>query len=87
VVNAIAVWLRGSPLPARWAIAGAAAAGALGAIAGLIVGLLAYAPTAPFAAIELGLPAAILGGLVGLVAGAIVTASRRSKGNDHARSR
>jgi hypothetical protein len=29
---------------------------------------------------ELGLPAAILGGLVGLVAGAIVTASRRIKG-------
>jgi hypothetical protein len=84
-VNVIAV-LRRSSLPARWAIAGAAGVGVIGAIGGLIIGLRAYPPTAPFAVIELGLPAAIVGGLVGLVTGAIVRASRRSRGHD-ARSR
>jgi fructose-specific phosphotransferase system IIC component len=78
-VNTIA-WLHGSQLPARWALAGATAVGVIGAVVGLIIGLRVYAPTAPFAVFELGLPAAILGGLVGLVAGAIVTASRRIKG-------
>jgi hypothetical protein len=78
-VNAIAMWLGGSPLPARWALAAAVAAGAIGNIVGLIVGLHVYAPTAPFAAIEIGLPAAVVGGLVGLVSGAIVTVSRRIK--------
>ena len=59
------------PLPARFAAAGATCGGAIGAIAGLIIGLHAYAPTAPFAAVELGLPATIAGGLTGLIAGLI----------------
>lgn len=54
----------------------------IGAIAGLVIGLYAYAPTAPFAVIELGLPAAIVGGLVGLGASVIATAGRRIKGDD-----
>jgi hypothetical protein len=33
-----------------------------GAVIGLVVGLFTYAPTAPFAAAELGLPSAIVGG-------------------------
>jgi ABC-type uncharacterized transport system permease subunit len=78
-MNAIAAWLRRSSLPATWAAAGAAAIGVIGAIVGLIIGLRAYAPTAPFAVIEVGLPAAIVGGLVGLVTGTIVRAKRRSK--------
>lgn len=81
-VNPLAVWLRGLPLPARWAIVGAASVGVSGAIAGLVIGLHAYAPTAPFAVVELGLPAAIVGGVVGLVAGVIATARRRIKRND-----
>ena len=75
-MNAIALWLRGSPLPARWAIAGAAAVGVIGAIVGPIIGLRVNAPTAWFAVIELGVPVAIVGGLAGLVAGSIVTAIR-----------
>ena len=81
-MNAIAAPLRSLPLPARWAIAGAAAAGVIGAIAGLVIGLHAYAPTAAFAVVELGLPAAIAGGILGLAAGVIVTAGRRIKGDD-----
>jgi hypothetical protein len=43
----------------------------VGAIAGLIVGLFAYWPTAPFAMVELVLSATIVGGVVGFIVGAI----------------
>jgi len=81
-VNAIAVRLRGLPLPVRWAIVGMVSVGVVGAIAGLVIGLRAYAPTAPFAVVELGLPAAVVGGVVGLAGGVIVAAGRRIKRND-----
>jgi riboflavin transporter FmnP len=68
-----------APLPARWAIVGATSAGVIGAIAGLVAGLLAYPPTAWFAVFELGVPATIAGGLVGFVAALIVMAGRRIK--------
>lgn len=68
-----------APLPARWAFVGAASAGVIGAIAGLVVGLLTYPPTAWFAVFELGVPATIAGGLVGFVAALIVMAGRRIK--------
>ena len=64
-MNAIAVWLRSLSQVARWGTVGAASVGGLGAIIGLIVGLHVYAPTAPFAVVELGLPAAIVGGVYG----------------------
>jgi hypothetical protein len=53
--------------------------GVIGAIVGLVVGLVAYPPTAWFAVFELGVPAAIAGGVVGLVAALIVAAGRRIK--------
>ena len=80
-VNAIAASLRALPLPARWALAGAACAGLIGATVGLIIGLQVYAPTAAFAVLELGLPAAITGGILGLAAAVILTAGRRIIGN------
>jgi riboflavin transporter FmnP len=61
----------------RWVVVGAVSVGILGGIVGLIVGLLAYAPTAPFAVVELGLPATLAGGLLGLMAGLVVAAGRR----------
>jgi uncharacterized protein YqgC (DUF456 family) len=60
---------------------GAASLGFIGALAGLVIGLRVYVPTAPFAVIEAGLPSAIVGGIIGLVAGAIVTARRRMAAN------
>jgi hypothetical protein len=51
----------------------------IGAVVGLVVGLIVYAPTAPFAVVELGLPATIVGGVIGLLAGVIVIAGRRIK--------
>ena len=69
-------WLRDLPRPAAWALVGAGSAGLIGAIAGLVIGLFVYAPTAWFAAIELGLPAAVVGALVGMI-GALTGRSRK----------
>jgi hypothetical protein len=51
----------------------------IGAVVGLVIGLIVYAPTALFAVLELGLPAAIVGGVIGLSTGVIVIAGRRIK--------
>jgi len=56
----------------RWAVVGGSWAGVVGAIVGLVIGLYAYAPTAPFAMVELGLPAAIAGGVIGLLSWALL---------------
>ena len=55
----------------RAAVVGALVAGALGAVAGLDVGWVAYPPTAWAATVEVGLPAAVLGAVLGLAAGAV----------------
>lgn len=76
-IQLIAAELNGLPLPGRWAVVGATYAGVIGAVAGLVIGLIVHAPTAPFAVVELGLPATIIGGVIGLLAGVIVIAGRR----------
>ena len=65
------------PPPVRWAIRGAAVAGVVGAIVGLIIGLFVYAPTAPFAMVEIGIPAAMVGGVLGLLIGSLEVVGRR----------
>jgi ABC-type uncharacterized transport system permease subunit len=74
------VWavLSDMPVPTRFAVIGALVLGTAGGIAGLILGLLAYPPTAWFAVAELGVPAALLGGLAGFVVGFLVQAVRRT---------
>ena len=44
---------------------GAAVLGAGGAAAGLVIGLMVYPPTVWFAIFELGIPAAVVGGILG----------------------
>lgn len=66
-------------LASRWTLIGAASAGTVGAIVGLVVGLNVYAATAWFAAIEVGFPAALAGGLLGFVASLIATGWHRFK--------
>ncbi len=78
-MSVLPVELRAMPLPAQGAIIGACSGGMIGAIVGLVVGLLAYPPTAWFAVFELGVPAAIAGGVVGVIAALIVEAARRLK--------
>ena len=75
------------PMPLAWAFRGALACGSAGALAGLIVGLIAYPPTAWFAVFELGIPATIAGTLLGLGTGSVTwllgaTASGRGKKRD-----
>jgi hypothetical protein len=69
----------GMPLAARWALSGAAIACGVGAIAGLIVGLFVYPPTALFAGVEVAIPATLVGGLLGAAAGGIAAAARRAR--------
>jgi hypothetical protein len=67
------------PFPARFAVIGAVVFGIAGGIAGLISGLLAYAPTAWFAVIELGMPAALVGGVTGFLVGFVAQAVRHTR--------
>jgi hypothetical protein len=60
----------------KWAAIGAAVAAPIGCFVGLVLGLRANPATARFAIFELGIPAALLGGLAGLVAWALVSAGR-----------
>jgi len=63
--------LRALPLPVRWTVVGATAGVLFGCVLGLVVGLVVHWQTAWFAVFELGVPASILGGLLGLACGAI----------------
>jgi hypothetical protein len=76
-VRAFAIWIRGMPVLARWVTVAALFAGVTGGIVGLVIGLFAYAPTAPFAAAEIGFPATLVGAVVGFVAGMIMTTAFR----------
>ena len=66
--------------PAKGALIGLVGLGVIGAIVGLIRGLTVYPPTAWFAVIEAGLPSALLGAIVGGVAGLVAQAAERRKG-------
>lgn len=65
------------PGPARAAVTGAVVAGGAGGIVGLILGVTTYVPTTPFAIVEVGLPAAVVGAVIGLTAGLVSRAARR----------
>lgn len=69
--------LRELPIAIRYSVIGAMALGVPGAIAGLVIGLFVYAPTAWAATIEVGLPTAVLGAALGLAIGSVVYAVRR----------
>lgn len=58
-------------------VLGAVIAGVCGAIAGGVIGIAAYPPTAWFAVIELGLPAAFVGAVLGLLIGLLLLRRQR----------
>jgi ABC-type uncharacterized transport system permease subunit len=67
------------PIVARFAVVGATAAFLVGALIGLVIGLIAYPPTAWFALFEVGVPAGILGAIVGALIGLVAGTMRRIK--------
>ncbi len=77
LMTTVALWLRSLPPPWGYAIGGAASVGLTGSAVGLVVGLCVNVPTAPFSVVELGLPATVLGAVVGLAVGGVVTLARR----------
>src|SRR5205807_2015545 len=74
--TALGEW-RAMPSPPRWMATGAIVLGTLGGIAGLIIGLNVYPPTAWAALFELGIPAATAGAILGIVVDLMVLLSRR----------
>ena len=78
--------LRALPLILRWAAIGAFSAAVVGGVVGLVVGLVVHPATAWFAVFELGIPASILGGLLGLATGAMRTPSSRRPGGQAPRT-
>ena len=70
-------WLVNLSPRLRYAVLGAALVGVPGCVAGLVLGLQAYPPTAWAAVVEVGAPAAVVGGLLGLVVGSLVVLVQR----------
>jgi len=68
------------PLVPRYVAIGMTSAFVVGGLVGLVLGLLAYPPTAGFAVLEIGVPAAILGSVIGALVGATTLAVRRARG-------
>ena len=75
----IASELRALPSPARQAVSGAIILGSIGTLVGVVLGLVAYPPTAWAAAIEVGLPAAALGLIGGFVIGLFARVPPRAR--------
>ena len=69
------------PIPLRHSVIGAVVLGVPGAMVGLAIGLWTYVPTAWAAIFEVGLPAAFLGAVLGLVIGSFVYVYRRVRDN------
>jgi hypothetical protein len=63
---------------------GSVVLGVAGCVVGLVIGLRVHPATAWFAMIEVGVPCAVLGSLLGLVAG--VLARRRGRWSDGSRT-
>lgn len=70
------------PLVRRFALVGAAGAFVVGGLVGLVLGLHAYAPTAWFAVLEVGVPAAICGAALGALVGLVATKVQDRGGSD-----
>jgi ABC-type uncharacterized transport system permease subunit len=66
------------PLVPRFAIVGLTVAGVLGGLVGLVLGLRAHPATAWFAVLEVGVPAAMAGAILGAVVGLLTVAVQKA---------
>jgi hypothetical protein len=69
--------LRAHPSPRNCGLAATMLAGGAGAIAGLVVGLHVHVATAWAAMFEIGIPAAVAGGMTGFLVGCVLAVARR----------
>jgi MFS superfamily sulfate permease-like transporter len=82
VANYLRAILSSEPSATGYGRVGAILAGSIGAVAGLIVGLNVYAATAWFAVFEVGIPAAVVGALLGFVAGGLLESAQSDGWDD-----
>lgn len=68
------------PKPLAYALLAAIWCGLAGGVVGLVTGLGVYPPTAWAAVLEIGIPAALLGFVAGLLAGAAMLLVKRGHG-------
>ncbi len=66
------------PLVPRFAIVGLVVAGVLGGLVGLALGLRAHPATAWFAVLEVGVPAAMAGAVLGALVGLLTVAVQKA---------
>jgi hypothetical protein len=78
-VRALLAGIAVRPLIQRFATIGVVSGAVIGGIGGLIRGLEVHPATAWFAVVELGVPVAIAGWVLGLSCGLLVAATRRIK--------
>lgn len=69
--------LAAMPLVRRCAVIGSTAALIVGGLVGLVLGLSAYPPTAWFALFEVGVPAGIVGAVLGAFVGLVARGVQR----------
>ncbi len=69
--------LASAPLVPRFAALGLVAAGVLGGVVGLVLGLRAHPATAWFAVLEVAVPAAVAGAVLGAFAGVVAVVVQR----------
>ncbi len=75
----ISAALKPLPLPMVYGLIGALSLGVVGTLAGLVIGLNVYVPTAWAAMIEVGIPATLVGFVLGLLVGAIALLTHRRR--------
>jgi hypothetical protein len=63
--------LEGLPRPLRWCVVCAAVLGVIGGVAGFVIGWVANPATSWFAVLEIGLPSALVGAVLGLLLAAL----------------
>jgi hypothetical protein len=70
-------WLASVPIIPRFVVVCSTTALLFGGLVGLVLGLRAYPPTAWFAVLEVGVPAGILGALLGAFVGMVTATMQR----------
>ena len=81
-VARLSTGLRELPVVVASLLVGAVLLGAIGGVVGLVIGLSVHPSTAWFAVLEVGVPAAAVGGFLGLVVGGIAQWVGGARGRD-----